>query len=502
MESEQIADSTSKKIIKNRSLSRRDLIKFVSVIAAAGSLPRIFLSPDLVDARNSESEIINGVEVYGLNVPISSQEEADDLVDKFNYSFERRLGWADKQKSVWEQREKLLPKDVRYVQFVVKRSVFESFEMRKQETGVDYVQWVKLHVDLLNRDTENAKPPVVMTTEVRRIVIVEDNFETNPIKYSKDIDAVWFSDNDTRVAQGEGTVGQGSYWSVDRDVGGNLILRNPAGASFGREFVLPQKDDEFSKIRNGVWIDCGLTHELGHLLWNVPDEYIFSFENANSLFNNFRFNTGLFMEPNLSPYLSKLVTRTKDKGIRGYYTDPRGIGRATSMLKKYEFYGVVPSSVSIEIAGATIGSLNRSRFHWPDYYDDEDSQKSCKYMTTDFNSVISGSEIKLDKNNFLPEIVGGQGMYPVLFRIDCSLDGKSKELYIPLAIFNMSKISGINIAEYKIEFSKDSYPSEYKTQTVILVDELELLDFESKNLSYAKMKIVGTSTWCVWSFQY
>lgn len=486
--------------------SRRDFLK-LSALGILGMgvtkvLPSIFSEKT---SEKMESTMVNEVEVFGLEKKLTNQDQVDNLVFYFDSNFEKKLSWSMKQKNVWEQRELLLAKEQRFVEFVVKESVYKSFKSRKVETGVSYVEWVKLHIDLMNRVLHNAKPPVALSNLIARIIVIDDSFEKNPVKYSKDIDAMWFNDKDYRIRQDSGDIGQGAFWSFKHDNEGKLVLQNPAGAEFGRNVLLPINNDTFEAVRDGVWIDYGIIHELSHLLLNLPDEYVFSIEQANSIFKSFRFNTGSFMEPNMSPYLATLLNRNFKKGIRGYYTDPRSIGKAKDYLAKFNFYGEVPEKVSISAGGSMATDAYKSSYLFPDYYDKKDGNGKllpCKKMEKDIGVLISGDSLVLKKELFNPQMFGNEGLFPVLFRFEFKHNGVDKEVYIPIGIFNMTKYSGVDDSQYNIEFTNAVAPKDMKSQTLNLMDQSELEVFTANNLVYAKMKVVGTSAWCVWSFQY
>jgi hypothetical protein len=493
-------------------LSRNSFLKLGAVgVAAAFAIPYVDKFIGSAGLSNMEketlsSEKVNGIDIYGLREKITSQEQLDELVDNFNYGFERKLNWALKGKNVWEQREAIMPANKRFVEFVVTESAYRSFEQRRTETGLNYAEWVKASVDLMNRSIKNAKPAVDVSIEIVRIIVVDDKLEQNQVNYSKDVDGIWFDNSDYRVDQ-KRNIGQGSFWSITHDRNGKLVAQNPAGGSgsYGRQIVLPEESDSLETIREGCWIDFGLPHELSHLLLNLPDEYVFNFEGANSLFVNFIFNTGSFMEPKLSPYLAIQLRDNVKKKIRGYYMDPRGIGKAPDMLSKFNFYGALPDSVKFGVLGAEILEVLKSSSMFPDYYDRKDAKGGTlpsKKMTSIVGAQTGGDSSVLKKTDFASQVVEGQGMYPLLFRVDCIHNNIKKEVYVPIGIFNMSKLSGVSNASYKIEFSDVVPTPELKTQTLNLIDETEIDNFERANKIYAKMKVEGTSTWCVWAFQF
>ncbi len=78
-----------------------------------------------------------------------------------------------------------------------------------------------------------------------------------------------------------------------------------------------------------------------------------------------------------------------------------------------------------------------------------------------------------------------------------------KEIYIPTAVFNMSKVSGVDPALFNIEFEDHPYNIYSKTQIAKLVDSSDLTKFRQEMESegkqvFAKLKIPGRRTWCFW----
>ena len=127
---------------------------------------------------------------------------------------------------------------------------------------------------------------------------------------------------------------------------------------------------------------------------------------------------------------------------------------------------------------------------------------SCKKMVKIDKNNLNRNSVNLNKLDFETQKIGGEELFPVLFRLDCKHGGVNKEVYIPIGILNMSKYSGVTDAKYNIEFTDELPPKDMKSQALNLVDQSEIEDFVKKNEVYAKMKVDGTPTLCVWAFQY
>ena len=403
--------------------------------------------------------------------------------------------------SLVEQREMILPRDTRYVEFVVTESVYNSFLRRKAETGVDYVEWVKLHIDLMNRMAENATPGSGMKTKIARVIVINDGFKTNPIPNTKDIDGSWFNDKDYRVNQDKET-GQGYFWSFEHTASGGLSFSFPAGEwnGYKPKVIYPKKDDSFETVRDGVWVDCGLTHELGHQAWNLPDEYILGFEDSVFSIRKFIYYSGSLHEPEMSPYLSSLLKLFVREGIRGYYTDPRGIGIARTLGEKFFHYHMIPEKITLKSEGITEAIFYSNIYREPDYY------LPKEFKEVDRMKKMPSADLVIPRSVFEPQALEKGEMYPLFSVIRIKRNNQWEELFLPVSIFNMAKIAGIDNAICNLQFYDKSFSSDRQSFQFQMIDGTkmnEFMEFRRKNnfLPFATLKIDGLSTWFVWSLQ-
>lgn len=463
-------------------------------------------------------EIVHDVEVYGLNEKIQSLEQVNNLYLYFDRQFEEKLPESVKQKDRFEQRDYLLNPNERYLEVVVRQSTYQSFLDRKAETGVDFAEWIKMHNDVLNRCMENAKPPSNLKVRLLRIVVVDDNFETNPSKYSKDIDATWFISKDYRVDQRKETI-QGYFWSFYHDRDGNLIFRwPPGGDKIERTYKYPPKNDSLAG-KDGVWLDIGIPHELSNYALNLIDEYLFKVYSVPPLFRfkKFIYETGAFHEPWISPYLAYLLIRNQEKEIRGFYTDPKSFALAN--VKEFPF-GEIPNKVGliIRVNGEEFNgriSVHTVRlpflthitpplycYYPPDYF--KQYPRKDKTFSLEPDQESDKGNFDLDSNLFTLQKIKEDGTLAPpsnwILRIENS--SLRRELHLPAAAFNMSKIAGKDQAHYEINFTGYDDPSK-KTQILQLVDESDLDGYledckKRDDKPYAQMKVDGTNTWFVW----
>lgn len=496
---------TNKGGIDKGGFSRRDFLKLSGAGLLFGMAAR-YINPN-IDIERGElpssvisSESVHGVDVFGLQTKIENQDQLDNLGLEFDLDFERRLTREEKALGLWEQRESILPRDSRLIEFVVTESAYQRFQDRKAETGVDYVEWIKLHIDLMNRAAKNAKPPTRMKSELSRVIVVSDKFKSNPMKYTKDIDAMWFNDADYRPDP-KVEIDSGYFWSFKHDSSGQIVLSYPAGGDvrWKPQITLPKENDSFESAPDGVWLDCGLTHELSHQAWNLPDEYTFDNLNAPFEFKNFAFFTGAFHEPKLSPYLSRLLNLFIREKVRGYYTDPRGIGNANSMEQKYFHFGMIPDQIKLHVANVENVSAYKSQVSSSDYY----SPKT--FVEDDSTRVIAKDEIVVGKSLFSPRETEKGKMFSQLTYFKLKIGEKWKELCIPLAVFNMAKIEGINDMNCEIKFNEVDLTNKTSLQFE-MIDDSEIDSYmkirQERNFPpYATMKVNGLSTWFIWSAQ-
>ena len=307
-------------------LSRRDFLKLaVAGIAGAyladktGAVDYVSSLFDSKSKKVLTPEIVNGIEVYGLNEKIRTSYHVDLLYDNFDKNFDAKLTPELQLKSSFEQREALLDKNKRFIEIVVSERAYNSFLARREEMGVDFVEWVQMSVDLMNRTTETAKPKVDIATKLLRVVVVSDEFKKSPSKHSKDLDATRFIEEDYRDTEKPGAY----FFAVYENENGDVEIRKPDGFSYldNRKFTFARGSDSLSG-KNNILLDFGEIHEWYHMCCDVPDEYYMDTDNSPFKQSTFRFETGNFTEPSLSPYISYMIKYNIDVGRRGAFVDP------------------------------------------------------------------------------------------------------------------------------------------------------------------------------------
>jgi len=456
-----------------------------------------------VETTTSESlftpEIIKEVPVYGINEKIDNLNKIENFYNQLDREYEKTNGVEIYDK--YKQRKELLKPDERYLEVVVFKSAYDSFQRRESETGVDFVEWIKMHVDAMNLCFSCAKPHSDLKAVLRRIVILQEGtldpifdmdkylegkanfgpdwaYNTNFVfnkKSAFDTDESWVVGSDYRVntKENKDNYKGGFFWS-SHSTNNKIYFGNPPGAkSKERIRVYPDHTTNLTG-KQGVWLDFGMTHEWLHYLFNLPDEYgydVHSNGEAKALVS-----TGSFHEPYLSPYLSILSQNQINKKLRDPSLEGCGVGYTIfNIPQKVQ----ITTDESIKIQEMrTIRMQQGKQSYFPEEPD---------YITTE--GVINATKEELIKHN--------------AHALELSLvqNASIKKLYIPYLAFHMTKLNMKETAKYNIELLDEI---ENKVQHIAIVDQIDIepLSKERKRVNnqhpVAKMDIDGTNTSYIW----
>lgn len=486
-------------------VSRRDFLKLAGLALGGGALAgtglkKIIESSDLLppEPLSLTPEIISGVEVYGLKEKITSADTVDRfysyLDDKTAESLDVRVG--DKIR----QRQELLSPNERYLEVVVRRSAYDSFILKKAETGVDFAEWIKTHVDVMNRCLKKATPPFEMKAVLRRILVIDDDMtkefwdedlyrqggalgtalDVAWVKkfypFSIDTDCVWAIADDYRDSGG------GKFFGIRHEKDKTVIGIPPEKAPFDQYFEFSDENDSLAS-KNNLRVDMGLVHEWSHYLLNLPDEYGQDVHDALQRFKSFTFGTGSFDQPEISPYLAHLMRENIDHQDRNFYYPQKKIWKWISPKNRPQKIEVTTRLENQNLVNNLI-EVRRVRLVDNSFYGNKSVPENTDQISQD-NSLKFGNGLFRDNSN--------------CWHIKAISDEITREIFLPIAAFNMSKISGLESAKYNLIFSGYDDVSR-TTQEVKLVDESKVDEFikNEKDPYYAKMKIDGTDTWFVW----
>jgi len=393
-----------------------------------------------------------------------------------------------------EQRKKVLNPNERYLEVVVRESAYQSFVRREKETGVDFAEWIKMHVDSMNRCLDYAKPPSGAKAVLKRILVIDDGLANSfwdEAAYRKGsgpaLDWRWRkrlfrylpidTDESWAIADDYRGIGGNPWIFTHKD--GQTVFAHAGGAK--RTF--PDRSDSLSG-KEGIVLDFGLVHEWSHYLLNLPDEYVQDLHGQGGRFQKFLMGTGSFHEPFLSAFLSARMRENITLKARQLWTDDRALlfdsrEWPDKIALDMQFQDLKPSNVEIEVRNVKIET---DQYGPKKVSEAADQSAAGKFI--DFGRRL----LKSRSGCWLVRVTGDYGFL--------------KELYLPFSAFNMSRMAGLNQATYSIEFSAlGNYAK--KTQEIHIVDDSDLDGFvrqynSENNPPYAKMKIEGTPTWFVW----
>lgn len=518
--------------------SSNDLVKPISAKFTPTTTPTIPL-PDIPTPapveREFHPELFHDIPVYGLREPIKSQEDVFQVYDECLTNLLAKKGvsreeWAkiSKNQIYIEQRKFLLSPDTRYLEVVMSRSVYESYKNRKnfslkvvegdkKEGDCDPVERVLMHVDLMNRALEQAKPPVTLRAQLSRIIVLDDAYanevwikDANPKSpdmawldhinnnpnLPRDVDTSWAMFDDYRD-----NTELGFLWTFLPRGDGSIdvvpISENNRNNRLDRPglhgFIFPHHYDSFCNREDGIILDLGLFEEWAHRLFGLPDEYIYEIWNPN--YPNLRLTTGCLSQPNFSPFLAELlnyIDKTKTRGQLG--ENPPEF--TTSIPREIKLH-LNLNSTSVEIRGS------KTPYKTPD--DPQHDYYGDRLIFDTPDQITSGNEVVMGPELLNETTESGMTYLPSLtwmIKIN-SQNGEIRQLPLPRMAFIMSKLAGIDgTAKYEINFTGIPFTSDTYLLDIVdgsdLHDHLARLNNTITQQAKVIMKVTGTNTYFVW----
>lgn len=500
---------------KGEIFSRRDFLKKMAIGSLALGATTMGLNKqqerkrekvqldDNVEATPTvKPEIVHEVSVYGLNEKIQSIEEIERFYTELDKEYERKNPGFEINDKYHQRKEFLNPKE-RYLEIVAFQSTYDSFRERREETGVDFVEWVKMHVDAMNLVFSSADSE--LKAVLRRIVVIQDgtldpifdmdtyldgkaeygpdwpyniNFVCNN-KCPFDTDECWVVGSDYRVDTTKNTnnYSGGCFWSCD-SINQKIYFGTPPGSSVKeRMMIYPDTGKTSLTNKRQVWMDFGMTHEWLHYLFNLPDEYSYDLKldgEMKAIISN-----GNFQEPYVSPYLSILSKNHIDKKLRCFEREGFGVG--------YSSIEEIPESIDI-VGGKNVKIDNVTTL--------KQRENSQRYFPESPDVIASSNIIHLGRETLVRD-----SSHVIQLAIDDS--NNQKLLYIPYLAFNMSEIMGVKSPKYEVELLEKEIDNS-KVQHIVIVDQV---DIESRKKEFervanlkpvAKMNIDGTNAYYIW----
>lgn len=486
-------------------MTRRDFLKKAAMAVlgyGAGSIiGNILTKSEVVQTPEVvlTPEIIHEIPVYGLTEPITSFEQ----VKKFYKSIDETPKMSSDEKYL--KRKELLDPKERYLEIAVLKSAYDSFSKRKSETGVDFVEWMKMTTDIMNVSFANAKPSSDIRAVLKRVLVIPDNlanevwdknafsngdgcnFDFTWLCKTKDLlplntDSSWGISLDYRVDTKNNTsnIGYGgAFWSCTNENNCFSFEFPPGGANKERVIKYPIQNNSLMNS-SSTWLDCGQSHELLHYLFNLPDEYGFDLHINN--IPKLIVTTGSFHEPWVSPYLSLLSKHHIDKKLRDFEREGYGNG--------YSFHDI-PSNITIcSSENAEVKDIKVVRISPKN--DEKNVEETPSAFAVDKMIKVSKEKLVSDREYILQLNYLDQNRNHI-------------GLFVPYMPFTMSKMSGLDNPQFQIiPFGDGVYNCEFE-QLMYVLDESDVntkMEEVRKLYSikpFAAMKITGTNAWCIWT---
>ena len=518
--SEEISDDSPKEQDKEAAedhsdlMTRRDFLKTAAqtVLAiGAGRLVGHLLGSSIQDTLEETQkpevvltpETIENIPVYGLKEPITSFKQ----IKRFYKSIDETPNMSPDEKFL-KRKEALNPKE-RYLEIAVLKSAYDSFARRKSETGVGFVEWMKMTTDTMNVCFANAKPPSEIKAVLKRILVVPDNvadefwdkdafnngkgnnFDFTWLGKTKEIlplstDISWGISLDYRVNPNNNidNIGHGgSFWSCTCKNNCFSFEYPPGGTQKEKALEYPVQNNSLVNS-NGTWLDCGQSHELLHYLFNLPDEYGFDLHLNNG--QHLVVATGSFQKPWVSPYLSLLSKHHIEKKLRDCIREGCGNG--------YSFQDI-PENIAIKSSEfAEVQNIKVVRMS--NDINERILEEIPSALAIDRTITASKEQLVRDREYILQ-----------LNYLD-KTKNKNIGLYIPYLPFIMSKLRGLDDPQFQIIPFGEGVFDPKKEQVMYLFDESDAASKieEEKRLygftPFAAMKVSGTNAWCIWAQQF
>lgn len=481
-------------------LSRRDFLKIAGITAGAGLVEGIGLyeykkNPDIFHKKPLEltPEIVSGVEVYGLKEKITSADMVDKLYAYFDEKFANENGINITNKV--EQRKELLNPNERYLEVSVRRSAYDSFTEKQNATGMSFPEWIKIHVDIMNRILKSAEPALDIKVVLRRIIVMEDKaagefWDESRFRDGAAIgsafDVAWKdrfypfcidTDHSWAIADDYRGSGGAYFWEFHHECN-KTIFGTPVG-KFPYIVIkeLPDENDSLSG-KNYVSFDMGLIHEWSHYVLNLPDEYTMDVHDPAVRFKDFTLGSSNFSVPEMSPYLTYLMKENIGTRSRDHYVADR-----------WRWASKLPREISL-----TSEIINEER---------QTNHIEVRRVNLLGGSYYREKKVSDEADGVAPGVIKfGERLFKG--KSNCWLvrnvkGGMSREIFLPMAAFNMSKIAGLDKVTYHLTFSGYDDPKKEK-QEVVFLNEKNMADYvyNSKDSLYAKMKVEGTDVWFLW----
>ena len=436
---------------------------------------------------------LDGIDIYGTNEAISSTTELQQLTDQINDQFLIDNGLKpEPQLNEFEVRQKLLDESERYLQVIVKKALFDNFESQNTtkdgiEVKTDFINWIKDHMEIFNNFTSQGEPKTDLKAKIKRIIVVHDDFDDrfpshqNVAITTLDTDAQW-----------------AFFWDVRGDV--DPTTNESQALSFLRPTFV-----------NGriVTIDYGVIHEWTHMLYNLPDQYIFNSEKFSyspvDLIPPFLMSQGGMMYDR-SPWFYYALKYIRDNNIRGYYTDERAMGIiGQSSLKEdqttvLDIFKQHPKTNRFVIKDADDQLLEAQITVLKSRNDRDGNYYNPKNFEPCYNGQVINGVFELDADIFASfgavDFAGRSVIqWPTNFVFEITTSkGDKAILHFPVVIFNIASLAGLDEASYSLQLLNTDATSSTNQQVMQMSEftpeQMNIhYPYEAVNIPYAQLDI-------------
>ena len=514
-------------IMSESILSRRDFLKLSAVGLGLVAGADVFKKIEDGESK-SLSENIEGVDVFGIESKIDSQNKFDNIYAVIATDFENRVPWHTSMDKSWEKRDSVLGENVRALEIVVRQSDYD----KAVATG-GFVLYMKRQIDMQNRISRQVSPKMSIEAKLARVIVVDDSFTSNPaykwMDYEKqlasyatspDVDYSEFIGDEKGIGltvSGEGA----TFWRVT-DNGSSLEVSYGTGPDKfgGRIFTLPHdKSDSLMGVRDFP-IDYYYLHEWRHRLDQGVDDYIINMDHLDEEkfeFRAMRVENGNWAIPYVSPYSAMIMNWMAGRGVRGYYEHPDTVGGG-NYAGQTEIYKQQPTKVELEVVGSESIEVYSTK-KVGNYDTDPEYPDFDREVDLDNMQAVQGNSITLDVkglakpniyiqnkpmvNAVQQEATKAVTILPTTYLVRAKIGGQYKSLHLPVAIFNMSKLGGgLDSASYSINIVGNK-KSDNDTLKVAYLNKRDVEDRiawinQTGGTIYATMDVDGTDSVCLW----
>lgn len=512
---------------QKQKLSRRDFLKLSSIGIAVVVGKNLLSNPEDNEFK-SLSENIEGVDVFGIESKIDSQNKFDNIYAVIATDFENKIPWHASMDKVWEKRDTVLGKNVRALEVVVKQSDYD-----KAVANGGFVLYMKRHIDMQNRISRQATPKVNIEAKLARVIVVDDSFISHPaykwMDYEKQL-ASYVTSPDVDFSEfigdekGSGLTvsGEGAtFWNVT-DNGSSLKVSYGTGPDKfgGRIFTLPHDESDSLMGVRDFPIDYYYLHEWRHRLDQGVDDYIINMDHLDEEkfeFRAMRVENGNWAIPYLSPYSTMTMNWMANRGVRGYYEHPDTVGGG-NCAGETEIYQQQPTKVELEVVGSESIEVYSTK-KVGNYDADPEYPEFDREVDWDNMQAVQGNSIALNVkelakpsiyiqnkpmvNAIQQEKTEAVTILPTIYLVRAKIGGQYRALHLPVAIFNMSKLGGgLDSASYSINIVGDKMPNN-DTLKIAYLNKKDVEDRiawinQTGGRIYATMEIDGTDSICLW----